>query len=115
MIGIRLVGFDLNLFVLDIESQTVVDAHVLVGDPDQGKSADQVAAPVIEQQGEAGDDEKCRGHVVAEAVLAGEEIEQLAREQPAAGLASRDAPVPRLAACFSFWCVAGGRKQFQPG
>jgi hypothetical protein len=32
--------------VTDIETQAVVDAHVLVGDPDQGKEGHDVVLPV---------------------------------------------------------------------
>jgi hypothetical protein len=39
---------DLDAVLADIETQVRVDAHVLIGDPDQSEKRDQVAAPVIE-------------------------------------------------------------------
>lgn len=39
---------DLDAVLADIEAQVGVNAHVLVGDPDQREERDQVAAPVIE-------------------------------------------------------------------
>ena len=39
-------GLDLDLLVLNVETEVVVDAHVLVGDPDDGEEGDKVSAPV---------------------------------------------------------------------
>jgi hypothetical protein len=44
-----------------------------------------------------GDQKEERGHVVAKAVLAGEEVEEFARHEPMTVLAPVLAPVPRLA------------------
>jgi len=49
----------------------VVDAHVLVGDPDQGKQSDEVSAPVGIEKFEARENQKKCGDVVAEAIFAG--------------------------------------------
>jgi hypothetical protein len=73
-------GFDLHLLVLDFEAQSVVDAHVLVRHPDQRKERQDVTAPILKQQLEAGEQQESCGDVVAEAVLTGEKVEELANE-----------------------------------
>jgi len=69
---------DFDAVFADIEPQVGVNAHVLVGDPDERKEGNQVAAPVIEQQLVMREKEEKRGHVMAEAEFAGEEEEKLA-------------------------------------
>src|SRR5579862_7863296 len=80
LLNLLLYVLDLNAVLADVETQAGIDAHVLVGDPDQGKSADQVAAPVIEQELVACDEEKQNGYVVTEAEFAGEEEIEFAAE-----------------------------------
>lgn len=55
-----------------------INAHVLVGDPDEREKRDQIAAPVVEQQLVMGEDKEKRRHVMAEAEFAGEEEKELA-------------------------------------
>ncbi|MCU1299510.1 MAG: hypothetical protein JWO91_3788 [Acidobacteriaceae bacterium] len=38
---------DFDSFVFYIETQPVVDAHILVRDPDQRKKRDQIASPIV--------------------------------------------------------------------
>jgi len=95
----------LNLFDLDplppyIKTKPSVEAHVLVGDPDQGKAANQVSAPVIEKKFIARDEEKEDGYVVAEAVFASKYKEQLPAEQMRARLALSFAEFPRFTKDF---------------
>ncbi len=71
---------NLNAVLADIETQAGVDAHVLVGDPDQSEAGNQVAAPVIEQQLVARDEQEKNGHVMAEAELACEKEIKFAAE-----------------------------------
>ena len=85
------------VFVLDVETQAVEEAHVDVGDPDKGEPGDEIAAPAFVEHLEAGDDEKQCCDVVAEAVLAGEEVEEFAWDEAAAVLALVFAPVAGLA------------------
>ena len=63
-------------FGLDFEPQAIVDAHILICYPDQREQRNQVSAPVGEQQFESSDEQEQGGNVMAEAVLAGEEIEE---------------------------------------
>src|ERR1035438_1655561 len=57
--GLRFFFFsDLHLLLLDIESQVVVDAHVLIGDPDQSEEGDQISAPIGIQEMEASDEDE---------------------------------------------------------
>ena len=83
--------------MLDVEAQAVEEAHVDVGDPDEGEPGDEIAAPAFVEHLEPCDDEQECGDIVAEAVLAGEEIEKFAWDEAAAVLALVFAPVARLA------------------
>ena len=95
-----LVGGDVDVLVLDVEAQAVEEAHVDIGDPDQGEPADEIAAPAAVEHLESRDDkEECRD-VVAEAVLAGEEIEELSSGEWAALFAPVLAPLAGLAEDF---------------
>lgn len=51
-------GLDLNLLMLNVETEVVVDAHVLVSDPDDGEERDEIPAPVGIKKPEAGESEK---------------------------------------------------------
>ena len=64
---------DFSAVLADIEPQVGVNAHVLVGNPDQRETADQVAAPVIEKELVMGDEEEEDRYVMAEAEFAGKE------------------------------------------
>ena len=75
---------DLRNLELDVLSQPIEQRHVEVRDPHEGESRNHVASPSLEEQREAGDHEEKRGHVVAEAVFAGEEVEKLSRGQSSA-------------------------------
>jgi hypothetical protein len=83
--------FFLNLtfdpFGLDVQPQTIVDAHILVRDPNQREQRDEIPAPIGIQQFEASDDQKERRDVMTEAVLAGKEIEEFSFV-PAAAIAA---------------------------
>lgn len=92
-----LLDCDGDVFVLNIEPQPVEEAHVHVGDPNQRKPGDQIAAPASVEHLEARNYEEKRSHIVAKAVLACEEIEKFARDQGVAVLAAILAPVPGLA------------------
>jgi hypothetical protein len=83
--------------VFDIEAEAVEEAHVDVGDPDEGEPGDEIAAPSFVEHLEARDDKQEGGDVVAKAVFAGEEIEKFARDEAAAVLALVFAPVAGLA------------------
>ena len=48
-IDLLLLSLDLNLFVFDVEAQAVVNAHVLVRDPHQGKKSNEVSPPVLDK------------------------------------------------------------------
>ena len=69
---------DFHTLLAYIEPQAGVNAHVLVCHPDQGKTADQIAAPIIIKQLVARDDQEKDRDVVAETVFAGKKKEELA-------------------------------------
>ena len=68
-----------------------------VGDPDQRETGDPIASPAQIEHLEMHQPEKQRGHVVAEAILAREEIEKFAHQTAAALLALALAEFARLA------------------
>ena len=91
---------DLDAVFADIETQVGVDAHVLIGDPDQREERDQVAAPVVEQQLVARDEQEESGYVMAEAEFAGKEKKELAAGRVGMALTLADAVLARLAKNF---------------
>lgn len=86
MLGGVLFGSNFDVLVLDVEAKTVVDAHVVVGDPDQGKEGHEISAPSGVEHLEPRDDQEQDSDVVAETVLAGEQIKKIAPGETA-GLA----------------------------
>lgn len=66
------------MLVLNIQPQSVVNADVLIGDPNQRKKRDHIAAPVWKNQFESCDREQQRGYIMTQAVLAREQIKKLA-------------------------------------
>lgn len=92
-----LFALDLHALAFDVEAQPVEDRHVLVRHPDQGKEAEQVSAPIWEDQLVAGDKKEERRYPVAEAVLTGKQIKEFADEDMPCLLAAARAKVARLA------------------
>jgi len=90
----------LNAVFADIETQAGVDAHVLVGDPDQREEGYQIAAPVIEQELVARDEQEKNGHVMAETELAGEKKIQFPADVDAVVLTLAGAVFARLTENF---------------
>jgi len=72
-----LVYGDGYIFVFDIQAQTVEEAHVDVGYPDEREPSDQIASPALIEHVKAGDQQEEGCAVVTKAILAGEEIEEL--------------------------------------
>ena len=91
---------DFDAVFADIETQVGINAHVLVGDPDQREKSDEVAAPVVEQQLVMGKEEKKGRHVMAKAEFAGKEEEKLAAYRVGMDLTLTDAIFTRLAKDF---------------
>ena len=86
-IAIFLLVLGESVLVLDLDAQSAVEAHPLIGDPGQYKKGDYVPAKVVYQQLKARNDDKEKTHPKTEAVLAGENIKELSLEQSTAGLA----------------------------
>ena len=91
---------DFSPVLADIEPHVGIDAHVLVGNPDQGKAGNEVAAPIVIEQLVAGDKEKENGHIMAEAIFAGKNIKKLAQEITALAIALPQAKLAGLAEYF---------------
>jgi hypothetical protein len=78
---------DGNVFVLNIQPQPVVDADVVITDPNQSEKRNHVSAPIRKYQFEAGDYEKDCRHVVTETIFAREQVKELPAYNAAALLA----------------------------
>lgn len=89
--------FDFDAVFADIEPQVGVNAHVLVGNPDEREESYEIAAPIVEQQlVMREDEEKCR-NVMAKAEFAGEEEKELAASRVGMALTLAGAIFARLA------------------
>ena len=69
------------MLVFDVETKMVVDAHILIRDPDECEQRDEISAPARVKKFEARDDEEQRGHIMAEAIFAGEQVKEFASWQ----------------------------------
>jgi hypothetical protein len=86
MVDLLLVGLDFDLFMVDLEAQSVVNADVLVRDPDQGKNPMKYP-PVEIKQLVAHDQQNSGRDVVAEAIFAGKQVKEFAAKEGARLLA----------------------------
>ena len=86
--------------MFDIEAQSVVNAHVRVRDPDQGKKSDEVSPPVEIKQLVAHDQQNSGRDVVAEARFAGKPAKEVAANQGPRLLAFPPAILARFAENF---------------
>ena len=86
MLNVFLFGRNFQVLVLDIEAETVVDAHVLVGYPYEGEEGDEISTPSRIEHVETRDDQEHGRDVVAETVFAGEQIKKFTSRE-AMGLA----------------------------
>jgi len=77
---LHLVFFTLDLYplALDVEAQAVEDRDVLICDPDQGKEAENRAAPTLICQPVVRDQQENKGYPMTEAEFAGKQVEELA-------------------------------------
>ena len=75
----RLPCGDFHPIFPNLQAQPAKEAHVDVGQPYQRETCDEIASPVIEQQLVTGDEQEEGGDVVTEAILAREQVEELAR------------------------------------
>jgi len=87
-VGDFFLNLTFNSLGLNVQPQAIVDAHVLIRDPDQCEQRDEIPAPIGIQQFEASDNQEDRRDVMTEAVLAGEEIEKFSFVPAAAILAA---------------------------
>ena len=85
-----------SFFFLYIYPDKRKQAHVNIGNPYQCKACHQVAPPVIEQQFIPRKHQKKQGNVMAETVLAGEEVEKLFCKQLSTLFTSLNAVFARL-------------------
>ena len=83
MLDVLFSGFDFDLLTFDVETQVVVDAHVLICDPYQGEESEQISAPIFIKQLVARDYQKQDCDVVAETIFTGKKIEKFPLEDVA--------------------------------
>ena len=83
-------------FLFYVEAQPSKKAHVRVRHVHEREQSQQVAAPVCEQQLVARKPDEERGHIMREAVFAGEKVEELAADQRGRILAAIGAVFARL-------------------
>ncbi len=84
-------------FLVNIDPSALVQVHVQVRDPHQGSKAEQVTAPVIEHEAKLEEQKENERTPVREAVLAGEQVKELALGKPAACLALEGAVIGEFA------------------
>jgi hypothetical protein len=87
---------DREILGLDLESQPVVCTHIDIRDPHQRKLRNHEASPSRIEHLELRQDQKQRCHIMAEAILAGEQVEELPLVELLAVLASVLAELARL-------------------
>ena len=73
--------FRLEAFDLQVNPDIRENRHVLIRYPDQREEGEQVASPVGQQEFVSGEYEEECSDVVAEAIFAGEEVEELPFQQ----------------------------------
>ena len=72
---------DFYLLMFNVQANVVVNAHVLIGDPDQGEKGDEIAAPISVQKPEASEKKEYSRDIMAEAVFAGKQVKKLPARQ----------------------------------
>ncbi len=89
--------FDFDAVFTDIEPQAGVNAHVLVGNPDEREESYEIAAPIVEEKLVVGEEEEKGRDVMAEAELARKEEKELAASRVGMALTLAGAVFARLA------------------
>src|SRR5215470_16226522 len=88
---------NLLAILTNLQAKLAEGAHIDVGHEDEREERDDVSAPVIQPQVIAREDEESERDVMAEAVLAREQIEKLPLDDRFTGLAARDTVLARFA------------------
>ena len=88
-----------------VHAEMGVDGHVEVCHPDESEESDDVAAPILAKQLEAGECEKDGRYVMAEAILTSEKVEEFALNDVATALAATYA----IVADFAQYLFVGNR------
>src|SRR5262245_60920246 len=94
--GDLVVRRDFLAILTDLEPELAKRAHVDVGDEHERKKRDDVATQIVQPQVITRENEERERDVVAETVLAGEEVKELALHDRLAGSAPADTVVARL-------------------
>jgi hypothetical protein len=91
--------FDLTFqsLALDVQSQAVIDAHVLIGDPNQRQPRDQITSPIAEQQFVSREKNEDDRDVMTEAIFARKQIKEFSCVPSAAILTAALTVFARLA------------------
>jgi hypothetical protein len=86
LLDVFLFGRNLQVLMFDVEAEAVVNAHVLIGNPDKGEEGDEISTPSPVEHVETRNDQEHGRDVVAETVFAGEQIKEFTSGE-ATGLA----------------------------
>ena len=86
-------GFGLR----DVDAQPGVEVQIGIGDHHRGEDRDHIATPVVQQQLKASQSDEANRDIVAEAVLAGEQVEKLPSHDGSAVFAAAFAEVAGFA------------------
>jgi hypothetical protein len=92
--------FTLKRLYLYIYANSRVETHVHIGHPNDGKSRDEVASPIVKKHFETGYAQDDDRNIMTEAIFAGKKIEKFADNKFLAVLAMSYAVLPRLAKNF---------------
>src|SRR5512132_2745100 len=79
------------------QPQSSEKTRVKVCDPDDRKAGDEIAAPILKNHSEPGQEEHPDRDIVAEAILAGEQVEEFARQDIPAGVTPGGEPLTEFA------------------
>src|SRR4051812_28981269 len=88
---------DLQPLLANVQPQPSEEAHVRIRDPDEAEECRDQPAPIWIEQVKTGCHERGERHPVAEAILAGEDVKELAPEEGMGRTAAPHAVLARLA------------------
>lgn len=97
LLDMFLLGSDFEMLMTNVEAQTVVNAHVLIGDPNEREQRNEISTPSAVEHLKTCHHKKECGDIMAQAILASDDEEQFATNEAACGLRLTLAVLPRLA------------------
>ena len=96
MLDFFLLARQFDSLAFDPQTNSAEQAHVYIGDPDQRKTGNHVAAPIVKQELIASDGQERRGDVMAQAVFTRKDEKEFSLVHPPAGMALVGAALPEF-------------------